>query len=211
MSHGQIVGFIWNIANLLRDHFKRSKYQDVILPLTVLGRLDLVLTPTKAKVLEAHARYRDRLAPEALDQQLRRASGFAFYNTSQYDFPRLLHDQDAIYQNLINYLNGFSENMRDVINCFKFRNTVEALSDASLLYLVVQAFADPAIDLHPDVVSNHDMGMIFDEPIRRFDEANAADPNSEAAEGRAWPLKLPFGPRESDLVQRALHCQPPLV
>ena len=176
MDHSQTANFIWNIADLIRDHFRRGKYPDVILPFTVLRRIDLVLTPTKDKVLQTHTRFEGNLALEALDTQLRRASGFAFYNTSKYDFPRLLHDPDAVYANTINYLNGFSDNMHEVIGNFKFRNTVETLHEANLLYAVVQAFADPKINLHPDAVSNHDMGTIFEELIRRFNEASNENP-----------------------------------
>ena len=174
MNHNQITNFIWNIADLIRDHYKRSKYPDVILPFTVLRRLDCVLAPTKEQVLTAYNRFKDDLSPDALDQQLRRAAGFVFYNTSHYDFQRLLNDQDAIYANTINYLNGFSENMREVIENFKLRNTVETLHQAGLLYQVVQAFAQAA--LHPDTISNHQMGTIFEELIRRFNEASNENP-----------------------------------
>jgi type I restriction enzyme M protein len=174
MNHAQITNFIWNIANLIRDHYKRSKYPDVILPFTVLRRLDCVLAPNKDRVLEAHGRLKDALGPEALDAQLQRAAGFVFYNTSNYDFQRLLHDQDAIYANTLNYLNGFSENMREVIANFKLRNTIETLHEAGLLYQVVQAFAE--VELHPDVVSNTQMGSIFEELIRRFNEASNENP-----------------------------------
>src|SRR5206468_10125707 len=98
MNHGQIVSFIWGIADLIRDTFKRGKYQDVILPLTVLRRLDCVLAPTKERVLETQARFRDKI--ENLDPQLRRASGFAFYNTSRYDFGKLLADAPHLKANL---------------------------------------------------------------------------------------------------------------
>ena len=174
MNHAQITNFIWNIADLIRDHYKRSKYPDVILPFTVLRRLDCVLAPTKEKVLTAYSKFKDDLSPGALDQQLRRAAGFVFYNTSHYDFQRLLNDQDAIYANTVNYLNGFSENMRQVIENFNLRNTVETLHQAGLLYQVVQAFAQA--DLHPDVVSNHLMGAVFEELIRRFNEASNENP-----------------------------------
>jgi len=174
MNHAEITNFIWNIANLIRDHYRRSKYPDVILPFTVLRRLDCVLAPTKERVLEAHDRFKDKLSPEALDAQLQRAAGFVFYNTSNYDFQRLLNDQDAIYANLVNYLNGFSENMREVIANFKLRNTVEDLHEAGLLYQVTQAFS--RVDLHPDVVSNAQMGSIFEELIRRFNEAANENP-----------------------------------
>src|SRR5215510_11433037 len=92
MNHSQIVSFIWGVADLIRDTFKRGKYQDVILPLTVLRRLDCVLAPTKEKVLQTVGKFKGKL--ENVDPQLRRASGFAFYNTSRYDFEKLLHDEE---------------------------------------------------------------------------------------------------------------------
>lgn len=176
MNHSQIINFIYNIANLIRDHYKRGKYPDVILPFTVLRRLEWVLAATKEAVLATQARYQGRLADEALETQLRRASGFVFYNTSLYDFSRLLNDQDNIYPNMLDYLNGFSDNMREVISNFKLRNTVEDLQEYGLLYQIIQAFADPQVDLHPDRVSNHQMGTIFEELIRRFNEALDENP-----------------------------------
>ncbi|MBN1583384.1 MAG: SAM-dependent DNA methyltransferase [Anaerolineae bacterium] len=174
MDHNQIVGFLWNIANLIRDHYKRSKYPDVILPFTVLRRIDCVLAPSKEQVYAKYTRFKDQISAEALAKQLQIASGFVFYNTSRYDFQRLLQDQDAIYANVIDYLNGFSDNMREVIGHFKLRNTIEDLHEAGLLYLVVQSFAQ--VDLHPDLISNHQMGTIFEELIRRFNEASNENP-----------------------------------
>lgn len=166
------ANFIWTVADLIRDDFKRGKYQDVILPLTVLRRIDCVLEPTKEKVLSEHAKYKDKL--KDLDPLLRKASGFAFYNTSKYNFERLLDDPNNIAKNLNAYINGFSENMREVIEKFDFRNTISKLSEANLLYLVIQRFTE--IDLHPDKVDNHGMGTIFEELIRRFNEALDENP-----------------------------------
>src|SRR5947209_13466164 len=106
------VNFIWSVADLIRDTFKRSKYQDVILPLTVLRRIDCVLQPTKEKVLETNAKYKGKL--DNLSPLLRNASGYAFYNTSLYDFERLLGDAPNLAANLHNYINGFSDNMRGI-------------------------------------------------------------------------------------------------
>jgi type I restriction-modification system DNA methylase subunit len=164
MNHSQIVSFIWGVADLIRDTFKRGKYQDVILPLTVLRRLDCVLAPTKGKVLEVQARYKGKI--ENLDPQLRRASGFAFYNTSKYDFEKLLADAPQIAQNLRNYIAGFSPNMREVLEKFDFDNTISKLDEAGLLFQVVQRFGDPKVNLHPDVIDNFTMGTIFEELIR---------------------------------------------
>ena len=174
MNHSQIVSFIWGVADLIRDTFKRGKYQDVILPLTVLRRLDCVLAPTKRKVLAVQARFKGRL--DNLDPQLRRASGFAFYNTSRYDFEKLLADAPHVAQNLRNYIAGFSPNMREVLEKFDFDNTISKLDEAGLLFQVVQRFGDPKVDLHPDAVDNAAMGTIFEELIRKFNEALNENP-----------------------------------
>ena len=174
MNHSQIVSFIWGVADLIRDTFKRGKYQDVILPLTVLRRLDCVLAPTRRKVLAVQARFKGKL--DNLDPQLRRASGFAFYNTSRYDFEKLLADAPHVAQNLRNYLAGFSPNMREVLEKFDFDNTISKLDEAGLLFQVVQRFGDPKVDLHPDAVDNAAMGTIFEELIRKFNEALNENP-----------------------------------
>ena len=110
MSHNEIVSLIGGIADLIRDTFKRGKHQDVILPLTVLRRLDCVLAPTKEDVLQRQAELRGR-GLEDLHKQLCRASGFAFYNTSRYDFWRLLADASGVAANMRNHINGFSQNL----------------------------------------------------------------------------------------------------
>jgi type I restriction enzyme M protein len=166
------ANFIWSVADLIRDDFKRGKYQDVILPLTVLRRIDCVLEPAKDKVLSEYNKYKDKL--KDTDKVLRKASGYAFYNTSKYTFDRLLGDPDNVAKNLNAYINGFSENMREVIDHFDFRNTISKLNTANLLYLVLQRFNE--IDLHPDVVDNHEMGTVFEELIRRFNEALDENP-----------------------------------
>src|SRR5262249_14774639 len=143
-----------------------------ILPLTVLRRVDCVLEPTKPRVLETHAKLKGRL--ENLAPQLCKASGFAFYNTSEYDFRRLLQDPPGLGQNLRRYINGFSENMRDVIEKFNCENTIAQLENANLLYKVLERFG--AIDLHPDRVPNHEMGYVFEELIRKFNEALNENP-----------------------------------
>jgi type I restriction enzyme M protein len=139
MNHSQIVGFIWGVADLIRDTFKRGKYQDVILPLTVLRRLDCVLAPSKEKVLRRQAELRERRL-ENLDAQLRKASGFAFYNTSRYDFDKLLADAPHLAANLRNYIAGFSPNMREVLEKFDFDNTISKLEEAGLLFQVLERF-----------------------------------------------------------------------
>jgi type I restriction enzyme M protein len=171
-NFGEKVAFIWSVADLLRDSFKRSKYPDVILPLTVLRRLDCVLDPTKDKVLTAYAKLKDKL--ENLAPQLRKASGFAFYNTSPFTFERLLGDAPQLARNLRAHINGFSDNMREVVEKFDFDNTITKLDDAGLLFLVLERFKN--IDLHPDKVSNLEMGYVFEELIRKFNEAMDENP-----------------------------------
>jgi type I restriction enzyme M protein len=172
LNHGEIVSFIWGVADLIRDTFRRGRYQDVILPLTVLRRLDCVLAPTKAKVLAKQAEFKAKL--ENLDPQLRRASGFAFYNTSKYDFEKLLNDAPDLASNLRKYIAGFSANMREVLEKFDFDNTISKLDEAGLLFQVVERFKN--VDLHPDVVDNPTMGTIFEELLRKFNEALNENP-----------------------------------
>ena len=172
MNHSEIVSFLWGVADLIRDTFKRGKYQDVILPLTVLRRLDCVLAPTKTKVMETQARYKGKL--DDLGGQLRKASGFAFYNTSRYDFDKLLADAPHLAANLRNYIAGFSPNMREVLEKFDFDNTISKLDEAGLLFQVLERFKN--VDLHPDRVDNPTMGTIFEELIRKFNEALNENP-----------------------------------
>jgi len=145
----------------------------VILPLTVLRRVDCVLEPTKDAVLKRNAELKE-LGLENRDAQLRKVSGYAFYNTSRYDFRRLLSDAPNLVPNLRNYISGFSPNMREVLERFDFGNTITKLPEAGLLFLVLERFA--TADLHPDIVSNHEMGSIFEELIRRFNEALNENP-----------------------------------
>ncbi len=171
-SFTEIASFLWGIADLIRDSFKRGKYQDVILPLTVLRRIDCVLAPTRLQVRETHERLRGKL--ENLDPALRQASGYAFYNTSRFDFAALLGDAPNLAANLRAYIAGFSENMRDVLEKFGFDNTITLLENADLLFLVMERFKQA--DLHPDKITNLQMGYIFEELIRRFNEALDENP-----------------------------------
>jgi type I restriction enzyme M protein len=173
MNHGEIVSFIWGVADLIRDTFRRGKYQDVILPLTVLRRLDCVLAPTKDRVLKRKAELRGK-GLQDLDAQLRRASGFAFYNTSRYDFDKLLADAPHLAANLRNYIAGFSPNMREVLEKFDFYNTISKLDEAGLLFKMLERFKN--VDLHPDKIDNPTMGTIFEELIRKFNEALNENP-----------------------------------
>ena len=173
MNHSEVVSFLWGVADLIRDSFKRGKYQDVILPLTVLRRLDCVLAPTKETVLRRQAKLRAR-GLEDLHRQLCMASGFAFYNTSRYDFDALLADAPHVAVNLRNYIAGFSPNMREVLERFDFDNTISKLDEAGLLFQVLERFR--AVDLHPKKIDNPTMGTIFEELIRKFNEALDENP-----------------------------------
>ena len=170
----EIVNFIWPVADeILRDDFKRGKYPDVILPFTVLRRLDCVLAGTKEKVLTRHKDLQKQEIKN-MDGQLRKAAGHSFYNISKFDFPKLLDDAKNIGKNLIAYINGFSENMRDVIDNFGLRNNIDLLDQKGLLFLLVKKFS--TVDLHPDRVDNHAMGTIFEELIRKFNEQTNENP-----------------------------------
>jgi type I restriction enzyme M protein len=174
-NHSELVSFIWGVADLIRNSFSRGHYQDVILPLTVLRRIDLVLAPTKKKVLETYNKYKDKL--DNLDPQLCRASGYSFYNTSKYDFETLLDEPQQMAANLKAYIAGFSPNMRDVIEKLDFENTIGKLETANLLFKVIERFADKTkADLSPEAISNHEMGYIFEELIRKFNESLDQNP-----------------------------------
>lgn len=160
------VSFIWSIADLLRGNYKPSEYHDVILPLTVLRRLDAVLEPTKDKVLTRYLQVKKEL--DQYDSLLKSVAGYSFYNTSKFTFKTLMQDPNNIAINLKNYINGFSKNMFEIIENFEFDKEIEKLDKADLLFLIIEKFND--IDLHPDKVSNHEMGTIFEELIRKFSE-----------------------------------------
>ncbi len=166
------VNFIWSIADLIRGHFKRAEYREVILPFTVLRRIDSVLASTRQDVLDTLAEIGDSVDnPYDL---LCQKSGFTFYNKSLYDFESLLGDAPQLADNLRNYIAGFSDNMREVIERFDFDNTIKKLDEKNLLYLVIERFKN--IELHPCSVSNAEMGLIFEELIRKFNEASNENP-----------------------------------
>lgn len=173
MTPNEAAAFLWSCADLIRDHFKRGKYPDVILPFTVLRRMDCVLAPTKEKVLLRQKELKAKGLND-LDGQLRRTSGYAFYNTSRYDFGKLLGDAKNVHANLKNMVAGYSPNMAEVIERFDFHNTLKKLDDAGLLYKVVEKFA--SADLGPASLDNHAMGTVFEELIRRFNEAMDENP-----------------------------------
>jgi type I restriction enzyme M protein len=163
--------FVWSIADQLRGVYKPHQYGGVILPFTILRRLDCILEPTRDEV-RALAKKHDG---GALDVQIRQKTGFRFYNTSEYDFAKLLAEPDQLRSNLIDYISRFSANI-DVFERFKFENEIATLDEKGRLYLVVSKFAE--VDLHPDTMPNAAMGDLFEELIRKFAEAS----NEEAGE-----------------------------
>jgi type I restriction enzyme M protein len=166
MNHQALSSFIWSVADLLRGDYKQSEYGRVILPFTVLRRLDCVLEKTKPAVLaELEAKTKAGLNP---DPFLIRKAGQSFYNTSPLDLVKMLGDQDNLRQNLYAYVQAFSPSARDIFERFDFYTQIERLAKANLLYLVTEKFAN--IDLHPDVVDNTQMGLVFEELIRKFAE-----------------------------------------
>ncbi len=174
MNHSEIVSFLWGVADLIRDTFRRGKYQDVILPLTVLRRLDCVLAETKEKVLARQAELRDR-GLENLDRQLCQAAGLRLLQHLASTISRSCSPtRRNLAANLRNYIAGFSQNMREVIERFDFDNTISKLDEAGLLFQVLERFKN--VDLHPDKVDNPTMGTIFEELIRRFNEALNENP-----------------------------------
>jgi type I restriction enzyme M protein len=166
MAEPNLSAFIWSVADLLRGDYKQSEYGKVILPFTILRRLDCVLEPTKAGVLEElKKRTAAKVNPEPF---LLKKAGVLFYNTSPLDLKKLMGDQDHIGENLRAYIQAFSTSARDIFERFEFHTQVDRLQKAGLLYLVTEKFAN--IDLHPEAVSNAQMGAVFEELIRRFAE-----------------------------------------
>lgn len=164
MNINEQANFIWSIADLLRGDFKQSEYGKVILPFTVLRRFDCVLAPSKARILEANK----TLTVSNKRPIFKRMTGHDYYNISQFDFEKLMDDSNAIEANLRDYINGFSEDVREIMDNFEIFSVIDKLSRANLLYLVVQRFAE--IDMSDTQIDNLEMGYMFEELIRRFSE-----------------------------------------
>ena len=190
IQHNQIVNFIWGIADdVLRDVYTRGKYRDIILPFTVLRRLDALLETSKDKVIDMHEQL-NKLKIENQSPQLRKVSGYVFYNTSKYTFKKLLNDPANIRQNLENYLDGFSSDVQDIISKFKLRNQLDTLEEGNITFPLIEKFCSSQINLSPVAVKDKDgnivheglsnlgMGYVFEELIRKFNEEN----NEEAGE-----------------------------
>ena len=179
-THNKIVSFIWGIADdVLRDLFKRGKYPDVILPMCVIRRMDAVLEPTKRKVLDTK-KILDEAGITEQRAALCDAAGQAFYNTSKFTLRDLKSrgSQQQLLADFEDYLNGFSPNVQDILDNFKFRNQLQTLSKADAIGTLINKFLDPDIDLSPAGIDNHSMGTVFEELVRKFNEEN----NEEAGE-----------------------------
>ena len=174
-NHSQLANFIWSICNLLRGPYKRNEYRKVILPLTVLRRFDSVLEPTKTQVLAEHAKIKAK--PETVVRSLLETiTGRPFYNLSRLDLPKLLDDPNQLAPNLNAYINGYSTNVREIMERFAFDHQIARMAEKNLLYEVVKRFA--AVDLSPEHVDNVKMGYAFEELIR----IGAEQSNEDAGE-----------------------------
>ena len=171
-NFSQVASFIWSVADLLRGDFKQSQYGRVILPFTLLRRLECVLEASKAEVLAANEKVKQMPLPEEAKEKmlLKATNGLAFFNTSELSLASL--GQKDIRSNLNTYIQNFSKDAREIFEHFKFDEFIGLLDDANLLYKVVQYFSDPKIDLSPKNISNHEMGLVFEELIRRFAEGS---------------------------------------
>ena len=176
-SFRPLINWIYSVADqILINTYEPSKYKDVILPMTVIRRLDAVLEPTKDKVLETYKKYKSRLNDlTAILTSKQNGSGQAFYNTSKYTLKKLLDDPKNLRSNFENYLNGFSDNVQDIISKFKFRNEIETLDEAGKLFSVIEKFVSPKIDLRPESLPPLAMGYVFEDLLRRFNEATNAE------------------------------------
>ena len=166
-THQQHIKFIWDIADLLRGPYRPPQYERVMLPMTVLRRFDSVLDITKDEVLTENKLLKGK-NPELIKARLEKITGQKFYNTSPFTFEKLKGAPDSIAQDLVSYINGFSPNVREIFEYFDFEKEIFAMNDSNILYLIVSEFAK--VNLHPNVVSNRDMGLIFENLIRRFNE-----------------------------------------
>lgn len=165
----EYASFIWAVADTLRGDYKQADYGKIILPLAVLRRMDCVLADSKEKVLKT---YKSLSSKDLQDAEivLNKIAGYKFHNHSKYDFDKLISDSSNIAANLRNYINGFSENAKEILENFEFDKEITKLDKANLLYQIIKQFQE--IDLSPDKVSNLEMGYIFEELIRKFAEAS---------------------------------------
>mgnify|MGYP001277226803 FL=1 len=201
MNFQDKVNFIWSIAELLRGPYKKEQYGDVVLPMAVLRRFDCVLSPTKEAVLKKYEELK-KTGLQNMDPVLNKISEQEFNNTSRYDFEKLLADPDNIASNLRNYINGFSNNAREIIQYFDFDQQITKLNDNNLLYLVLSEFNK--IDFHPHTVSNIEMGYIFEELIRRFSEHGEAGDHYTPREVIKLMVNILLNEDNEELIQKGL-------
>ena len=159
---------IWSIADLIRDFYKAHEYGKVILPMTVIKRFNDTLAPTKAKVLETYEKVKHL---DVIEGFLETASGYQFYNTSVYDFEKLVNDSEHIEENFRDFLNGFSDNVQDILENFEFDRQITKLANNGMLFLIIEAFNKPQAYMGADKISAVDMGYIFEDLIKRFSES----------------------------------------
>ena len=169
------ANLIWAIADKLTGVYKPHEYGKVILPMTVIRRFDCILSPTREKLLAELSNINNIPAGQLRNKAYEQITGYHFYNTSKYTFENLLDDADNIAANFRNYINCFSDDVRQIIEKFKFDNEITTMAEKNLLYIVIKEFTTPKADLHPDKISNLEMGYIFEEIIRRFSEAHNED------------------------------------
>ncbi|MDD1416493.1 type I restriction-modification system subunit M [Dolichospermum sp. ST_con] len=172
----EFIGFIWSVADKLRGPYRPHQYRRVMLPLIVLRRLDAVLEPTKKAVLEARTKYEAMgLKGDAFEKAIAKVAiggerTQPLYNLSEFTFPKLLDDADGIASNLIKYINSFSPKARDIFEKFEFESEIQKLDENNRLYLIIKEFCKPELDLSPAKISNLQMGYLFEELVRKFNE-----------------------------------------
>lgn len=211
MNHSAISSFIWGTADLLRSSYKQHEYGDIILPFTVMRRLDIVLAPTKQAVLEES----EKEIPAALkkmksfdegvlrDKNLKKAAGQDFYNTSAFTMEDLVKDADNIKENMTAYIDGFSPEIVDVMENFDIYSVINDLDKKGLLFQVTERFCKPDVDLSPESVSSADMGDIYEELIRKFSEASneTAGEHFSPRDGLALAARLAIAGTEDDIAK----------
>ena len=166
------ANLIWEIATHLVGLFKPHEYGKVILPMTVLKRFDDALAPTKDAVVTMGKKLAEmKVEGEARDGILCKTSGYSFYNTSKFDFKKLIAEPDDIESNFENYLQGFSSNVKDIISKFNFTDQVRTMANGNVLFVVIQEFVSAKGDMSPNKITSADMGYIFEELIRKFSES----------------------------------------
>ncbi|HEU0141664.1 MAG: SAM-dependent DNA methyltransferase [Bryobacterales bacterium] len=197
----KLVSFIWDVADLLRGPYRPPEYRKVMLPMTVLRRLDCVLAGTKVKVLDTAKAVKGQPAT-LIDRRLKQAAKQPFYNASKYDFEKLKGDPDGLAQNLLNYIRGFSPDVRKVFDNFAFDQQIAKLDQTNRLFKLVSKFSE--VDLHPDRVSNLEMGRTFEELVRKFNEAanEEAGDHFTPREVIRLMVDLLFGPDDDALTRK---------